>query len=142
MQTPVSQQQMSEQPIEYTGGCFCGYVRYRALEKPIEVTHCHCSICRRVSGAPFVTWATFAKTNFSWTNSKPSRFHSSSKAERTFCDRCGTALTFEEIKRSELIDVTVGSMDQPNNFSPQEHVWTSSRLSWLHLSDGLPEYLQ
>lgn len=38
------------------GGCLCGAVRYRVTGKPYHVTHCHCSMCRRASGAPLVTW--------------------------------------------------------------------------------------
>jgi hypothetical protein len=130
------------QTDDYEGGCFCGHIRYSIQGQPLEVTHCHCSICRRVSGAPFVTWITVATANFSFTAAKPSSFQSSSQAERTFCNQCGTALTFSEIGRPHQIDVTVGSLDRPNDISPDEHIWVSSRLQWLHLQDGLPEYPQ
>jgi Glutathione-dependent formaldehyde-activating enzyme len=36
-------------PIEATG-------------QPYNVTHCHCLDCRRSSGAPFVTWASFSRS--------------------------------------------------------------------------------
>ena len=38
------------------GGCFCGRIRYETAGTPFRETNCHCSICRRTSGAPFVTW--------------------------------------------------------------------------------------
>ncbi len=38
------------------GGCFCGNIRYEAVGTPFNETNCHCSICRRTTGAPFVTW--------------------------------------------------------------------------------------
>lgn len=133
---------MVEEVKEYIGGCFCGNVRYRATGQPVGVTHCHCSTCRRVCGAPFVTWVSFKRTNFSFTYGTPTRFKSSDNVERSFCNRCGTALTFEEATRSQWVDVTVGSLDQPNDLSPEDHIWTSSRLNWLHINDGLPEYLQ
>lgn len=133
---------MSEETIEYTGGCFCGNIRYSALGKPIGVSHCHCSMCGRVCGAPFITWVSFSRANFSFISGNPSRFKSSDKVERSFCNHCGTALTFEEISQPDRVDVTVGSLDAPNDLSPEDHIWTSSRLSWLHINDGLPEYLQ
>ena len=34
-----------------TGGCFCGRVRYEARGPAFNRTSCHCSICRRTSGA-------------------------------------------------------------------------------------------
>ena len=37
------------------GGCLCGAVRYRVGGKT-RVTHCHCLHCRKLGGAPYVTW--------------------------------------------------------------------------------------
>ena len=33
------------------GGCFCGRVRYEVTGIPFDETICHCSICRRTTGA-------------------------------------------------------------------------------------------
>ena len=132
---------MSEETREYTGGCFCQYVRYRALGRPIDVTHCHCSMCRGTCGSPFVTWVTFGRANFSFTSGMPTRFNSSRFVERSFCGRCGTTLTFEDDRLQE-VDVTVGSLEQPNDWFPEKHIWTSSRLRWLNMNDGLQEYPQ
>ena len=44
---------MSEQ-IE--GGCFCGSVRYRFPTNDYRSSNCHCSMCRSISGAPYVAW--------------------------------------------------------------------------------------
>jgi len=35
------------------GGCYCGAVRYEAAGTPFNETSCHCTICRRTTGAPF-----------------------------------------------------------------------------------------
>ncbi len=126
--------------MEHAGGCFCNAIRYRASGKPIGVAHCHCSMCRRVSGAPVVTWAVFPAAKFTITKGEPTELRSSERATRTFCNRCGTALTCRTVEHPELIDVTVGSMDHPNNFAPQAHVWTSSQLAWLRLDDHLPRH--
>ena len=37
----------------FEGGCLCGAVRYRAIAAPIRAVICHCSMCRKHSGAPF-----------------------------------------------------------------------------------------
>ena len=42
--------------MEWTGGCLCGAVRYRASADPVRVVNCHCGMCRRTSGAAFMTF--------------------------------------------------------------------------------------
>ncbi len=38
-----------------TGSCLCGRVRYEAEGELTAMHHCHCSRCRKHSGAAFVT---------------------------------------------------------------------------------------
>ena len=45
--------------MEWTGGCLCGAVRYRASADPLRVVSCHCGMCRRTSGAAFLTFVHF-----------------------------------------------------------------------------------
>ena len=126
--------------MEHRGGCFCNAVRYKVSGKPRSVTNCHCADCRRVSGAPFVTWATFDADKFQIVKGDPTRLASSARAARAFCGACGTPLTFQAHETPHEIDVTVGSMDHPNNFPPDDHTWTSSQVSWLRLGDDLPRH--
>lgn len=124
------------------GGCYCGAVRYRVAAAPVEVSHCHCGICRRTTGAPFVTWATVPAAAFAFTAGAPAVLRSTPQAERQLCSSCGTALTFRERARPELIDVTAGSLDEPSALRPDEHIWTASQLRWLSLDDDLPRHLE
>lgn len=122
------------------GGCFCGAVRYRAAGTPYDVTHCHCTICRRLSAAAFVTWATFRSADFTVTSGVPARIASSDRAERTFCGRCGTPLTFRLHARPQELDVTVCSLDDPEGVVCEDHTQTATALSWVRLADGLPRH--
>ena len=122
------------------GGCFCGAVRYRVVGRAFRVTHCHCKNCRKLSGAPFVTWAEFKSEDFAFTKGKAAEHVSENEVVRTFCGRCGTSLTDRRGDSPEAIDVTVGSMDDPEVIEPQDHTWTIRQLSWIRLSDGLPRY--
>ena len=67
-------------------------------------------------------------------------YNSSEKVVRTFCGRCGTALTYQRLDLPDSIDVTLGSLDNPEQLDPQDHTWTESRISWIRLSDDLPVY--
>jgi len=122
------------------GGCLCGAVRYQASGPAYGITHCHCRTCRRASGAPFVTWAGFDSDKFEFTQGQPASYGSSKNVVRTFCSRCGTALTYQRLDLLDSIDVTSGSMDDPEKIKPEDHTWTESRISWIILADPLPTY--
>jgi hypothetical protein len=122
------------------GGCLCGAVRYRAWGTAYGITHCHCQSCRRASGAPFVTWAGFDSNKFNFTQGQPATYASSQNVLRTFCSRCGTALTYQRLDLPDSIDVTLGSMDDPEQLEPEDHTWTESKLSWIVPGDHLPSY--
>jgi hypothetical protein len=122
------------------GGCLCGAIRYRASGSAYGITHCHCRTCRRAGGAPFVTWAGFDRDKFAFTQGQPASHASSPKVLRAFCATCGTALTYQRADVPGSIDVTLGSMDDPEALRPEDHTWTESRLSWIALNDRLPQY--
>jgi len=123
-----------------TGGCLCGAVRYGVVAAPFDVSHCHCSLCRRSTGAPFVTWVTFPAAAFTLTAGTPKERKSSAAAVRTFCGDCGTALTFREEARPKSVDVTAGSLDHPEEVVPVDHTHTRSKLPWLRFADRLPRH--
>jgi hypothetical protein len=126
--------------MNLTGGCFCGWVRYEASGTPFHETICHCSMCRRTTGAPFVTWFSVPRTQFRLIRGEPARFRSSANGQRSFCAHCGTQLTFEHQDFPSEIDITTCSLDDPNVLPPKDHTWMRSRLDWIALADRLPEY--
>ena len=122
------------------GGCFCGAVRYRLGGPPLDASHCHCRMCQRAVGAPVVAWGTWPADRFTWLQGRPATFPSSANGERTFCARCGTSLTFVDPTDRGLVDVALASLDDPEAFAPDHHIWTSSRIGWLEIDDDLPRY--
>jgi hypothetical protein len=105
-----------------------------------QETSCHCSICRRTSGAPFVAWFTVAEPEFRVTAGEPASFRSSEHGRRSFCPRCGTPITFQSSRFPGELDVTTCSLDDPERLPPRDHTRTSSKLSWVRLGDGLPSF--
>jgi hypothetical protein len=71
-----------------------------------------------------------------------STFVSSPGVERGFCRECGTQLTFSADFLPGLVDVTVGSMDDPDGLSPRMHIWESRRISWLETTDSWPRHAE
>ena len=121
----------------FDGGGLCGAIRYRAAGEPANPSHCHCQDCRRSSGAPFVSWATFRAGDFAFTRGSPQQYAYDGRV-RSFCGRCGTPLTFQAAEWPDEIDVTLGSLDQAERVTPRDHIWGSDRLPWITMADGLP----
>ena len=90
----------------YTGGCFCGAVQYEADAPVLNCTWCHCSMCRRLSGAPSVAWFSVPRAQFRYVRGKPAIFHSSPGVTREFCGVCGTHLTFADDSTPGDLDIT------------------------------------
>jgi hypothetical protein len=120
------------------GGCFCGAIRYTVTGTPFNATNCHCSVCRRTTGAPFVSWFSVRPEEFRVEQGEPAQFASSAHGRRSFCARCGTQLAFRFNDRNE-IDVTTASLDDPEQVPPADNTRTSSRLAWI-APDGRPDY--
>ena len=87
------------------GGCFCGSVRYKFKADDYPSANCHCSICRRISGAAFVSWIAVPTTCFDYSKGSPKKLISSSHGVRYFCDACGTpiACVLDEDKKNIYI---------------------------------------
>ena len=102
-----------------TGGCQCGAVRYAFYVEPISADICHCRMCQRALGNVFAPFTGVRLGDFAWTRGEPATWQSSSIAERGFCGRCGTPLSFRYLARDK-ISVTIGSLDEPARVRPTE----------------------
>ena len=131
---------MSGSADVFEGGCLCGAIRYRATGAARFATLCHCSSCRRASGAPAVAWVTFDEAAFAFTRGEPARFRSSPPVVRSFCGRCGTPLTYRHDAFPHAVDVTTASLDQPERCAPVDHSWVSDRLPWWRPEPRWPEF--
>lgn len=105
-----------------TGGCLCGGVRLVASGHPYRVGLCHCLDCRKHHGALFHASAIFpegAVTVEGETGSYKGRY---------FCPHCGSSVYS---RSGEEIEVHLGALDAPNQFTPTYELWTLRRESWL-----------
>ena len=124
-----------------TGGCLCGAVRYEATGTPALSAICHCRMCQRASGAPFMGLLFMPSGAVKVTKGEPHIYCSSPTSNRHFCHGCGSPLFFERHTRS-LSAIMVGSLDDPNIFKPEMHVCLESAMTWLNVHDDVPRYSQ
>ncbi len=119
------------------GGCFCGAVRYAIDDGSYLAANCHCSMCRRVHAAPFVSWLVVPAARFRYTTGEPQAFRSSERGTRWFCPRCGSQLTCVIDAHPDIVDVAVGALDAPERHAPTIDAHADTRLGWIHT--GLKE---
>ena len=126
--------------MKLEGGCLCGAVRYRVEALASDVAdYCHCSQCRKASGAPVVAWIQVPPDRFAVTKGEARAFRSSARAQRWFCGECGGQVYMTD-DEGRSVGVTLGSLDDPSAVKPTVHGWASAQISWLCLTDDLPRY--
>ena len=113
------------------GGCFCGSVRYSFKFDKYPSANCYCSICRRISGAPFVSWLAIPLDLFKYLNNKPKKIKSSSHGNRFFCEECGTPIACILEEDPKNINITIASLDNPEEFVPKDDIYLEDMLDWL-----------
>ena len=114
------------------GGCFCGSVRYSFEPSNYPSANCLCSICRRISGAAFVSWIAVPTSCFNYSKGDPKKLISSSHGARYFCDACGTPLACVLDEDKKNIYVTICSLDNPDNFEPKDEIFVEDILDWIN----------
>jgi hypothetical protein len=112
------------------GGCQCGAVRYRLDVPPTGGNICHCRMCQKAGGGPFMAFAGVPADKFTITRGEITAFVSSEIAERGFCPKCGTPLTYRG-NGSGRVSVALGSLDDPNAVTPDTQLGGESEVHWL-----------
>lgn len=125
-----------------TGRCLCGAVCYQAQASISAPTLCHCASCRRASGAHVLGWLTVRATDFRILHGAPVTFTSSPGVRRTFCATCGSPLMYQHSARPGEIDVTIGTLDTPEDYPPADHTWMKDALPWDRVQDERPQHSQ
>ena len=126
----------------FDGACLCGEVRFRVEGEIEEVSHCHCSICRRIHGAAFGTYAGVKSADFQWLGgaSKVKSYTSSQGVRRTFCADCGSTLQALFDVEPEMIYLTLGTV-RGNPVLPEPfHIFVGSRASWYTITDDFSQF--
>ena len=93
-------------PASKTGQCLCGAVTFTATNVNTNLNACHCGMCRRWSGGPFMALSCGREVDFDG-EENIAVFDSSEWAERGFCKQCGSHL-FYRLKDTAEMEIPVG----------------------------------
>ena len=125
------------------GSCLCGAVRYVLAQQADWSHNCHCSRCRKATGATFASNLFVPIEALRFTEGEQLvRTFKPPDAERfthAFCEVCGGTLPFRNEARGRAV-VPMGSLDDDPQFRPQAHIFVTSRAPWDEISDELPQH--
>jgi hypothetical protein len=107
---------------QVSGGCLCGKVRITATGTPYRVGICHCLDCRKHHGALFFAAAIFRQDQVSIDG------ETQAYRGRHFCGACGSSVF---ARYGDEIELHLGTLDAPDQFTPTYENWTILRETWL-----------
>lgn len=113
--------------IEHRGACLCGAVRIVARTRSNDICACHCKMCRRWGGGPFLSADCDSDASFEGAENI-SIFSSSDWAERGFCRTCGTHL-FYRLKQDGHYGIPVGLFDDSEEWRLGEQIFIDEKPS-------------
>jgi hypothetical protein len=123
-------------------------VRYRLASQPMIVHCCHCRWCQRETGASFALNAMIEADRVTLLAGSPERVHTpsnSGKGQGIFrCATCRIAVWSHYAGAGDRVCfIRVGTLDDPDRFPPDVHIFTASKQPWVVLSPdtpAVPEY--
>jgi hypothetical protein len=134
---------MRDTPVNVEGGCDCRHVRYRMLGRPLIVHCCHCRWCQRETGAAFALNAMIEADRIELLCGQVVVIDTPSKSGRgqriSRCPTCHLALWSNYAGAGDALKfVRVGTLDDPDSFPPDVHIFTASKQPWVALPAGVP----
>jgi hypothetical protein len=133
--------EMSDQK-KWTGGCLCGSIRYEASGAKLGSFNCYCRMCQRASGSAFAALFYVAEENVAITKGQLLSYESSPGVQRDFCGGCGSPVFFRRRNRPNQQAIIAGSLDDPDDFTPDARIFLSCAVTWLEFSDSIPSYAE
>lgn len=122
------------------GSCLCGTVRWQIEGDGFELTHCHCTMCRKAHGAAFATYMEAPGDGFAFTAGEQAivEYESSPGFIRAFCGTCGSVVP--SAQGSENVFVPAGCLDDDPGVRPVAHIFVPAKAPWHEITGDLPQY--
>ena len=123
------------------GSCLCGAMRFTA-RRMSGIVECHCSMCRKAAGGHAGFFFVALRGDVTWEGAEHLAVYRSSPAlERSFCSRCGTAMTGANlVEPDDTIILAANALDGEvaARIIAQEHA--ASKAPWIEGHDEAPSH--
>ena len=129
-----------------TGGCLCGGVRYEVEGESFVSGFCHCSRCRRWTGAAASAMVGVMGEAFRMTagDDLVRAFRWEDRKDWVFCAQCGSSLfTIAQWppRPDSRVNIRLGTLDDAGaEFAPQVHIFVGSKAPWHDITDDLLQF--
>ena len=135
---------MSETNPIFTGGCYCGEIRYQYQGPQLLRGLCYCRTCQTISGGAGNLFMAVNAASFQFTHGTPRSFTNKDHPwapTRHFCGTCGVHLTARSERAPTAVLIKVGTLDDPSVFEgPQLVTWTSEMQKFHFLPSDVPAH--
>jgi hypothetical protein len=125
------------------GSCMCGKVTYAIQGDIGEITHCHCTTCRKAHGSAFSSVAAVQIDSFKFISGENLMkcYQSSADKVRCFCSNCGSHIYAHKEGKKHYV-LRLGTLDDDPKVRPSNHIWVSLKAPWYDLDTdcNLPKY--
>jgi hypothetical protein len=113
------------------GKCLCGSIQFEVRNPPRGLYQCHCSLCRKQSGAASNAAFIVRSENLAWITGqelissyiKPTGFRSD------FCSQCGSPVP-NPVRSTDYVWVPVGLLEDSSALEIAMHLFVGSKASW------------
>ncbi|WP_354700725.1 hypothetical protein DSM112329_01011 [Paraconexibacter sp. AEG42_29] len=126
------------------GSCLCGGVRYAVTAPFRRANLCHCSRCRKHSGAAASAQGRVPREGFELIRGadlltvwRPD----DGGMAKVFCRTCGSSLFGGDWPDGPEVSVRLGALDDDPGLQVQFHSFAGAAAPWeVHADDGLPRF--
>ena len=119
--------------VEGKGSCLCNAVTFKAQSAQKSMGACHCSMCRKWGGGPYLSVRCESEVVFEGEDSI-SRYSSSAWADRGFCKHCGTHLYFR-LKENGHHFIPAGLFDDQEHFTLDRQVYIDNKPAYYSFAN-------
>jgi hypothetical protein len=122
------------------GTCLCGAVRYAVADEFIYAANCHCSQCRRATGAAFKPFAGIERDKLRVTKGGDNVLtFGDDGGNDVRCKLCGSFL-YSVVRDGAFVHVAMGTLVDDPTIRPTKHIFVGSKAPWFTITDDLPQY--
>jgi len=116
-----------------SGQCLCGTVKISGEFKAAHVGACHCDMCRRWAGGPFMVVESAGELQLDG-GAAIGRYASSDWAERGFCNNCGSVL-FYRLTGNNTHFVSTGLFADQSNLALDHQTFIDEKPPWYSFAN-------